>query len=170
MNAASVKEKLLPLTLAVSAMVVSLVVPEGFDYEAAAKGMPAASGGFNSILWLTVLLLGFYYFGKKLKESKSVLLGNRFLLGLVILSILSYFWSIAPPITMRRILRIIATMGICVSYAACSKTDRSFQSGLRPVLTIIMIGSIFFVSAYPIYGVEQLTMSELLGAWKGLTT
>ena len=64
-----VKEKLLPLILAVSAMVVSLVVPEGFDYEAAARGMAISSNGFNTILWLILLLTGFYFFGKKLKDS-----------------------------------------------------------------------------------------------------
>jgi len=164
------KEKLLPLTLAVSAMVVSLVVPEGFNYEAAAKGMPAASGGFNTILWLLILGTGFYFCGKKLKESKSIFFANRFFLGLVVLATLSYLWSIAPPITMRRILRIFAVVSVCVSFAAYSRTVRSFQQGLRPVLTIMLIGSIFFVITNPVYGVEQLTMSELVGAWKGLTT
>ncbi|HEX2584328.1 MAG TPA: O-antigen ligase family protein [Steroidobacteraceae bacterium] len=170
MNARAVKEKLLPLTLAVSAMVVSLVVPEGFDYAAAARGMPATSGGFNTILWLVILATGFYFSGKKLRDSKSVLFANRFFLGLVVLATLSYLWSIAPPVTMRRILRIFAVVSVCVAFASYSKTVRSFQEGLRPVLTIMLIGSIFFVITNPTYGVEQLTMSELVGAWKGLTT
>jgi len=165
-----VKEKLLPLILAVSAMVVSLVVPEGFDYEAAARGMAISSNGFNTILWLILLLTGFYFFGKKLKDSKAVLYGNRFLLGLIVLAILSYFWSIVPPITMRRIMRILAVVSVCVAFAASSKTVRGFQDSLRPVLTIMLIGSIIFVTVNPLYGIEQLTMTELMGAWKGLTT
>jgi O-antigen ligase len=165
-----VKEKLLPLTLAVSAMVVSLVVPEGFNYEAVANGMPMTSNGFNTILWLILLLTGFYFFGKKLKDSKSIMLSNRFFLGLVVISILSYFWSIMPQITMRRILRILTVLSICVAFAASSRTVRSFQSALRPVLTIMLIGSIVFVITNPIYGIEQMQLSELVGAWKGLTT
>lgn len=165
-----VKEKLLPLTLAVSAMIVSLVVPEGFNYEAAANGMPLTSSGFNSILWLIILLTGFYYFGRKLRASKSVLLGNRFLVALIALAVLSYFWSIAPQITFRRILRIFAVVSVCTAFAASSRTERSFQIALRPVLTIMLIGSIIFVMVNPIYGIEQLTMTELKGAWKGMTT
>src|SRR5207244_2879282 len=59
---------------------------------------------------------------------------------------------------------------VCVAFCASSKSPRTFQASLRPVMLIMLIGSIFFVAAYPNYGIEQLTMSELLGAWKGMTT
>lgn len=162
-----VKEKLLPLTLAVSAMIVSLVVPEGFNY---AEGLVTSSSGFNRTLWLLLLGFGLYALGRHLKECKKVFLGNRYLVALTALALLSYFWSTEPSVTIRRIMRILAVFSVCISFAAAMKTTRSFQSSIRPVLTLLLGGSIIFALTAPQFGVEQLPMAELVGAWKGLTT
>lgn len=171
MSAVATKDKNISSYIwAISFIVVSMVVPEGFDYEAAEKGMPSASGGFNRILWLALLGFAVYKVYTTLKESKKIFLANRYFVALVVMAIVSYLWSIDPPTTMRRCLRIITIVGTCLAFAATIKSPASFQAALRPAVTFLMVGSIIFVMMDPHHGVEQLTMAELLGAWKGMTT
>lgn len=156
------------LLIMVAVLVVFMVAPEGFDYANA--GIPSSGSPFSRMVWLTMLGTGFIYAFKHLKDAKAVLLGNRYLFGFVVLAGLSYLWSIEPGVTLRREIRILAVTFATLAYAVSSTNTRAFQLALRPVLTLLLAGSIIFVLTSPKIAVEQLEFSELLGAWKGLTT
>ncbi|MGC3982237.1 MAG: O-antigen ligase family protein [Steroidobacteraceae bacterium] len=164
------KDKLLLLSLVIAFVIVFMVVPEGLDYEATKNGMPASGSTLTKLLWLCFLGIGVIKMNSVKPAVKKVLYDNRYLVGLVILSGMSYLWSIEPGVTMRRMIRILAITAICAAYAASMFNPRSFQSALRPVLTVLLIGSIVFALTLPEYGIEQLDLFELAGAWKGMTT
>ena len=164
------KENLTLLVVAISIMIVFMVVPEGFDYEGVKNGMPTTGSAFSRLLWLIFLGLGVSRSFKNLAGAKKVLYANRFLIGIVVLSGLSYFWSIEPGVTMRRMVKILAITAVCLAFATNMRNPRSFQAALRPALTLLLVGSMIFVVTSPQYAIEQMDLFELAGAWRGLTT
>jgi O-antigen ligase len=57
-----------------------------------------------------------------------------------------------------------------LALALVSWHPQRLQSVLRPILTLMLIGSIVFVLAFPDLGIERSTSFELAGAWHGLAT
>jgi len=45
---------------------------------------------------------------------------------------------------------------------------RRYQNVVRPVLTVMLLGSIFFGLVFPSLAIHQETSPELIGAWRGL--
>jgi O-antigen ligase len=84
------------------------------------------------------------------------------------LAALSVLWSIDPAVTVRRLIRFMTILldGMALMMIAWRPTR--FQSVLRPVLTLMLLGSIIFGLAEPKLAIEQSTQAELLGAWHGL--
>jgi O-antigen ligase len=57
-----------------------------------------------------------------------------------------------------------------VALALVAWNSTRFQSVVRPILTIMLIGSLLFGIAYPKLAIDQSTSAELLNAWHGLAT
>ncbi|MBC7982780.1 MAG: O-antigen ligase family protein [Candidatus Obscuribacterales bacterium] len=153
-------------------LLVLMIVPEGFDYSAlvTANHAPTSGGAVSRLLWLG--LLGFAIVVIAWRAGLFYLLTrslNPFLLGFVALAIVSVVWSIEPVLTLRRDVRLITIVLVCVAFSLAGWHARRFQNVVRPLLTLVLLGSVAFGIAFPVLAIHQETSAELVGAWRGLT-
>lgn len=155
---------------AVWVLVVIMIVPDGFDYShLSTAASPASGGALSRMLWLG--LLGFGGLVLIWRAALAWLLlrwVNPFLLAFAALAVLSVGWSIEPTVTVRRLIRIFAVLSISAAFVLAGWHTRRFQGVVRPILTIMLLGSIVFGLVNPSVAIHQDTAPELVGAWRGL--
>jgi len=154
------------------ALIVLVIAPEGFDYshfptvEAPTSGAP-----LTRLLWLSMLGLGILAAFWRPALSWLLLRElNPFILAFLALAVASAAWSIEPSLTLRRDLRLITFVMVSMGFVLNGWHGQRFQRVLRPILTIMLGGSILFGLIYPQYAIHQESNAELVGAWRGLTT
>lgn len=159
-----------PGTLMIYVLVVLMTVPEGFNYTRG-LGMPTEGSVFSRTVWLVLLGFGVFVVGSRFAKAKALLREiNPYLLAFMLLAMASVTWSIAPEVTIRRLVRMLTFLLDAMALALLPWSETRFQSALRPVLSLLLIGSIIFVIASPQLAIEEGKASELLGAWRGLAT
>ena len=156
---------------AIWVIIVIMVVPDGFTYGPTANGMPTEGSDLSRFTWLLLLAFGVVVplsrSGLALKLLKQT---NPYLLVFVVLAAASLLWSIDPGVTLRRLLRVTTTLLVAVAFCLMSWRTTRFQSVVRPILTLLLVGSIAFVIYAPTLAIDQSDAAALLGAWHGLAT
>ena len=153
-------------------LVVLMIVPENFDYDAVTMngvGAPAAGGPISRALWLALLVLSLLVLAGR--PALAWLLArtiNPFLLLFVVLALASVAWSIDPALTGRRMVRLITIVTTCAAFVLTAWHERRYQAVVRPVLTAMLGGSLVFGLLSPELAIHQETAPELLNAWRGL--
>jgi O-antigen ligase len=152
-------------------LIIIMVVPDGFNYEPTASAMPTEGSALNRFTWLALLAFGAVVplsrSGIALKLLRQV---NPYLLLFVGLAAASILWSIDPGVTLRRLLRVVTMVLVSISFALMTWRAMRFQSVLRPILTLLLVGSIIFVIEAPQLAIDQADAAALVGAWHGLAT
>lgn len=151
-------------------LVVLMIVPEGFNYQGlTAASAPSSGGAISRMLWLGLLALStiviFWRAGLAWLLARTL---NPFLLVFVALAIASAAWSIAPSLSLRRLIRLITIVLACTAFVLMGWHARRYQNVVRPILTIMLFGSIVFGLVFPSLAIHQETSAELIGAWRGL--
>jgi O-antigen ligase len=152
-------------------LVVLMIVPDGLDYQSLGSvGVPSSGSSISRALWLGLLVLGALIICWRAGVAR-LLLGrlNPYLVVLLVLAGASVFWSIDPDLTLRRIVRLVTIFSVCIAFTLMGWHARRFQNVLRPVLTLVLLGSLIFGLMYPQLAIHQETSPELIGAWRGLT-
>ncbi|HEX5757441.1 MAG TPA: O-antigen ligase family protein [Arenimonas sp.] len=151
-------------------LVVLMIVPEGFDYrQLATQEAPASGGMISRLLWLSLLGGGFAVVAWRARLGRRLLGSlNLFLPLFVLLAIASLAWSIDPPLTARRLIRVLTMVAVAGAFVLAGWHARRFQNVLRPLLTLMLIGSIGFGLAAPQWAIHQELEGPLVGAWHGL--
>jgi len=158
-------------TLAIWVLVVFMIVPEGFEYRVVSAGMPTEGSPMSRVTWLALLGFGIVVVARRWTQAKALLRQvNPYLLCFVALAIASVLWSIEPSVTIRRLIRLLTFVLDAMALALLPWSTTRFQSVLRPILTIMLLGSIFFALTSPELALEHLQQAELIGAWRGLAT
>jgi O-antigen ligase len=93
---------------------------------------------------------------------------NPFFLIFMALAFASVAWSIDPSLSLRRLIRMVTIVLTCTAFVLMGWHVRRYQNVVRPILTIMLLGSILFGLFFPSLGIHQQTSSELVGAWRGL--
>lgn len=154
-----------------------MVLPEGFDYSrlTASSAINADDGGSGNALshfcWMLALCTstGLLLWRAALAQRVALQL-NPWFWGLLLLAGLSFGWSIDPALTTRRMVRAL-TLACCLLAFVCTGWhERRLQSLLRPLVTSLLLGSLAFGLGWPEYAIHSETSSELVGAWRGLTS
>ena len=153
-------------------LIVQMIVPDGFNYNNITAGnLPTSGSSLSRLIWLTLLGLGIVFTvwraGLAWLLVRSL---NPFLLIFVALATLSLFWSIDSGLTGRRLIRLFTIVLVCSAFVLSSWHTRRFQNVLRPILTIMLFGSIIFCLVNPALAIHWEWKPELFGAWHGLTT
>ncbi len=152
------------------ALIVLMIVPEGLDYRIlSANGAPSSAGAVSRMAWLTLLALGALitvWRAGLVWHLARVL--NPFLPVFVGLAFVSVAWSIDPSLSLRRLVRLVTMVLVCIAFVLMSWHARRFQNVLRPILGIVLLGSIVFGLVFPSLAIHQQTSAELVGAWHGL--
>lgn len=148
-----------------------MIVPDGFDYGALSGAAgPSSGGAVSRLLWLLLLSIGFVTTAWRAALAWLLLRWiNLFLLAFVALAVASCLWSIEPEVTAKRLLRVFTITLDSIAFVLIGWNSPRFQNTLRPVLTIMLLGSILFGLAFPELGIHQESSAELIGAWRGLT-
>ena len=151
-----------------------MIVPEGFNYsglDADAGSAPSSGSPVSRIIWLTLLASGVLITIWRAGLAWLLLRDlNLYFMLLIVLAIASIAWSIEPSLTVRRIIRLATFVFVSLALVLSGWHVQRFQNLLRPILTIILTGSIPFAILMPHLGVEQSDAAELAGAWRGLAT
>jgi len=151
-------------------LIVLMIVPEAFDYQSlATSNAPSSGGAVSRMLWLGLLALGaiilFWRAGLAWLLARML---NPFLLLFVVLAVGSIAWSIDPSLSVRRLVRLGTILLACTAFVLAGWHARRYQNVVRPVLTVMLLGSILFGLVFPTLAIHQGTAVELVGAWRGL--
>jgi exopolysaccharide production protein ExoQ len=153
-------------------LVIYLVVPIQYlsgDVNLTTDASMGAANPLARTIKLGLLLLST---GVVLSKSGLALLEmralNRGFLAFLVLVPLSAAWSIDPGATINRYISILSIVDVCLAFTVMGWGRRRFQDVLRPVVTILLVGSVLWSTVYPQYGVE-VGEGTLLNSWRGLT-
>ncbi|HUR40010.1 MAG TPA: O-antigen ligase family protein [Verrucomicrobiae bacterium] len=152
-------------------LVVMMIVPEGFDYVTLATdgGAPVRGGTLNRLLWLA--LLGAGSIAILLRAGTAWLMVrwlNPFLLLFVVLAAASVAWSIDPPVTARRLIRVFTILTLSTGLVLMAWHPHRLQAVLRPVITLVLLASLAFGIGWPELAIHEDPSGILQGAWHGL--
>ncbi len=159
------------LSLMTWTLVILMIVPDGFNYgDLSDAAGPASGGAISRMLWLLLLAAGLLVMITR--SALAFLLMrwlNPFLLAFAVLAAMSMVWSYDPAVTVRRMTRVATILIDACAFVLMAWHPRRFQTVLRPILTIMLAGSIAFGLAFPLLAIHQESSAELVGAWRGLT-
>lgn len=151
-------------------LIAQMIIPEGFNYAVGAEA-PTSGSAFSRLLWLSLLGLGVIF--TLWRAGLAWLLGrclNPFLLLFVALAVMSVVWSIDSSLTVRRVVRMVTIVLVCAAFVLSAWHAQRFQNIVRPVLTLLLFGSIVFALVSPELAIHWEPLPELYGAWHGLAT
>ncbi len=152
-------------------LIVLMIVPDNFNYQNLATMSAPESGSLASrLLWLGLLGAGLLLTLRRPGLAWLLLRElNPFVLLFLVLAVASIFWSIDAPLSLRRLLRLFTIILVCFAFGLCSWHAHRFQRTVRPILTVLLAGSIAFGVLEPTLAIHQEISLELAGAWRGLT-
>jgi exopolysaccharide production protein ExoQ len=150
-------------------LIILMVTPEDFDYASIGAPMPAAGSATTRLIWLAMLCGGGLVVLRYVRLARLIVgHTNVFFVAFGLLACVSMLWSIDPEFTTRRLIRL-TTIFLC-TLAFVLVPQRRIQDILRPMLTIMLVGSIALVMFFPDLAIERSASHELVGAWHGLST
>lgn len=161
---------LIPTGGMICVLMLLMIVPEGFDYSKLAKeDAPAAGGTISRLLWLGLLGFGLVVILSRAALAWQVIRRlNFFLLAFVLLAIASVTWSIEPSVTLRRLIRVFTIIIASLAFVLIGWHEQRLQNVLRPILTLVLLGSIVFGLGWPDLAIHQASETLIAGAWRGL--
>jgi exopolysaccharide production protein ExoQ len=161
------------LLLTIQALI--LIVPSGFNYNqtiaaGAGPALPTEGNALSELIWVFLLIGGVHLLIRNRSRTLALLKHfNPFIIAFLGLATLSVLWSIAPEVTIRRVYRFVTVLVVCMAFTVQGWHRRRYQNVTRTLLTLILIASIVFVLIAPQYAVQAQLVSELKGAWRGIT-
>ena len=152
-------------------LMLLMIVPENFDYSSLLNSeAPAAGGSISRLLWLGLLAGGLAVVASNGAIAGRVLRElNPFLSIFVLLAAASVLWSIEPTVTLRRLIRLVTIVLCSVAFILAAWNRFRFQSVVRPVFTLMLLGSVIFGLVRPDLAIHDQSSGVLVGAWRGLT-
>ncbi|OGF53199.1 MAG: hypothetical protein A2Z21_05555 [Candidatus Fraserbacteria bacterium RBG_16_55_9] len=123
------------------------------------QGDPALQAIWYGIYGVTLFLIAL-----RGQQFIRAMLRDKLLLILMLIALISVFWSLAPEVTLRRSAALVATTLFAV-YFAMRYTLKEQMRLLAWALFIAAALSLFFALALPAYGVMGQVHE---GAWRGI--
>jgi len=157
--------------LVIWVLIIIMIVPDSFSYGPAAVGMPTQGTALSRFIWIGLLVFGVVVaLSRSAMALKLLRQVNPYLLVFVALAAASVLWSIDPGVTLRRVLRVVTMLMVSIAFVLMSWQTTRFQNVIRPILTLLLVGSIIFVIMAPELAIDQSDYAALVGAWHGLAT
>jgi exopolysaccharide production protein ExoQ len=152
-------------------LIIIMVVPDSLNYGPTAAGMPTQGTALSRLIWIGLLVFGVVVaLSRSAMALKLLRQVNPYLLVFVALAAASVLWSIDPGVTLRRVLRVVTMVMVSIAFVLMSWQTTRFQNVIRPILTLLLVGSIIFVMMAPELAIDQSDYAALVGAWHGLAT
>jgi len=151
-------------------LLVFLIVPSSvyslkLDYELY-TGAPSPIFRATKI---ALLLIGAYVVFRRSRLASAISANvNRFFLACLALMSASVIWSTDQDLTVLHLISLACVFLPCCALVLVGWNLRRFQSVTRPIITILLGGSVLFGLAFPHLGIESGD-GTLKDAWRGLT-
>jgi O-antigen ligase len=153
------------------ALTILMIAPEGFDYSVVTTYAPTSGGALSRLMWISLLVGGIgatiACAGDAVRLLRTL---NPWLLVFAGLAFVSLAWSIDVEVTARRLLRVATMLGVAFAFALVGWHRCRFQNMVRPIITLVLAGSILFGIAAPTLAIHQDATGVLAGAWHGLSS
>jgi O-antigen ligase len=148
-------------------MVVFFTIPS--DIFTADKNAYYAVSSFSRSIRLILLTVSTAILLSRLAMAKQVMRHmNRYFTVFLILVPLSYFWSIRPSSTLARYVSVLSVFEVCLALFVAGTHSQQFQRVLRPIVTLILCGSLVFGMLAPDLAIEHGLDNSTRNAWHGL--
>lgn len=149
-------------------MVVRMVIPGFFDYE---NGVDAESGQlYNQVIWWGILGAGLATLVWRSAVCRAMVdLINPWFFLFFALAAATVLWSADPGATIRRLIRVVTVVAASWALVVVGWHPQRFQNTLRPVITVLLIGSLIFGVLYPDLAIEPPSRDNPEPSWHGLT-
>ncbi len=146
-------------TILLCALLLVMILPTDLNYAsliAQNTGTAEEHSVANRIVWIATLLGSCWYIASRQRLWLALLATlNPFYLLFIALATLSITWSIDSPVTVQFIFRLIVIFLCCTAFTLYGWRADRFQSVMRTLLGVLLVGSIVFALVLPKYGVEQ---------------
>jgi exopolysaccharide production protein ExoQ len=160
------------LTVAlVWALIIYLTVPLNIFSPPTAAGNFMAANSASRLIKLGLLAIAGVLVLSRIASFKKV--GKRlnvFFIVFLVLVPVSALWSISRSDTVARFASLLSVVAVCAAFCSSQWHPRKFQDSVRPVITLLLIGSVVFVMVNPTLAVQHDTGLLQHGAWHGLTS
>ncbi len=106
-------------------------------------------------LKIALIVIGSLVIATHVRETRA-LLGrvNRFFLAYIVLAFFSIAWSADASSTIARFVSTISTVIVCFAFCLAGWHRQRFQSVVRPLLTLLMAGSLAYIVMAPEYALD----------------
>jgi len=152
-----------------SILVTIMIVPQGFDYEGI-NGFPTSSDTMTRVTWLALLFGSAFVLAQRFARVKVMVRWlNPFFVAFLLLAAASILWSIEPSISIRRVMRALTIVMVCVAFTLVGWHAKRFQNAVRPIMTVVLVASLIFVMVDPDLAVHHSNQVELIDTWHGIT-
>jgi exopolysaccharide production protein ExoQ len=114
-----------------------------------------APNAASRIFKIALILIGAVVIFSHVREARAVLRQtNRFFLAFLVLALASVMWSADRDATLARYVSFIATVLVCFSFCLAGWHRKRLQNVLRPVMTLLMAGSLIYIAMAPEYAID----------------
>lgn len=167
-------ERTFPARLAVAVfglLMIRVLVPGFFDYSPDLDYTQMVSEGavFNTSVWLACTAVSAVLLASRFEPSMQLLrASNPFFLALVGLACASLAWSIDFGASIARLSHLVTLVLCCAAVVATAWHPQRLQSVARPVLTLLLAGSLLFGLLDPDLAIEGPTPLDPKTYWHGL--
>jgi exopolysaccharide production protein ExoQ len=157
------------VALMMFALILYMSVPEGVGDVA--RTSSAQPNVYYRTVKICLLVLGGTITAWRISLAAQVVRHvNVWFLAFVVLVALSVLWSITPVATLTKLAAILEFFLVSLGFVLVGWHARRFQNVLRPILTLLLLGSLIFGVIAPDLAKETGETISLKDAWRGLFT
>jgi exopolysaccharide production protein ExoQ len=155
-------------------LVLRIIIPGFFDYSNDDAQIITEGVLANTIIWLFLLFAPIVALLGRLNLTWQLLRSlNIFFVLLILYLSASVLWSIDPSGSARKVVRLLTALTVCTAACLLGWHPRRFQELLRPIITIVLAGSLIFCLLFPDLAITPvgpgLLESGNFHYWRGLT-
>jgi exopolysaccharide production protein ExoQ len=154
-------------------LIIRLIIPGRFDYGEDIDILKIAERDavFNKVTWLTFLFVPALLIAARSNVTMRIVRAtNPYFLALIAFATFSVVWSIDPGASASRVVHMLTIIMCCLAVIVTGWHPSRFQEVTRPVLMVLLIGSLIFGLYAPELAVTPPTPPDVKGYWHGLTT
>ena len=128
--------------------VLRMIIPGFFDYsqqDSTVNNTGPVEFIVNQIIWLTLLFAPILLLRSRWDLTRRLLASlNPMYLVLLCYAGISIVWSASAVATFRKFYHLGVVVGVCLAACLISWHPRRFQNLLRPIITVLLLGSLIF--------------------------
>jgi exopolysaccharide production protein ExoQ len=127
----------------------------GAPTDATVSMVSLAPNAASRIFKIALILIGVLVIFSHVGEARALLRQvNRFFLAFLVLALASVMWSADASATLARYVSFAATVLVCISFCLAGWHRKRLQNVLRPVMTLLMAGSLIYIAMAPEYAID----------------